>query len=93
MSTRDAWETSLQSAIERRLYVAPARVAEVMLRLDVDDPAALFETLTDNQGLAELRRVRKEIIEGELKSILPFALLSFELDAFVECLEAKFEKS
>lgn len=93
MSTRDAWERSLQSAIERRLYVAPARVAEVMLRLDVDDPAALFETLTDNQGLAELRRVRKEIIEGEPKSILPFALLSFELDAFVECLEAKFEKS
>ncbi len=84
---RDAWENRLQRALEERLQAASARITAILLRLDVADPAIFFETVSAIPSLAQLRRLRQEVVAAAQKTIAPIAFFVLELESFIEVLE------
>lgn len=83
----DPWENRLQRALEERLQSATARITAVLLRSDVNDPAILFETVSATPSLAQLRRLRQEVVDTAQKTITPIAFFVLELESFIELLE------
>ncbi len=92
ITPRDAWESLLQRVLDERLRAGPARITAVMVRIKVDDPATFFETVAIIPGLAQLRRLRQEVVEIPPKTIAPLALFVAELETFVEALEGQIDK-
>lgn len=80
VKSRDRWERHLQLTLKNRLHAVVARLINLMLSAGIGEPAEFFRKSDKQPRLARFRRLRQAFDVTPPVTLIPFAVLSAELE-------------